>query len=289
MIVLTGAGGFIGSVILGYLNKQGIEDIVVFDDLPTGDQFRNLVGKKYISLHSTDEMFENASNIDAVIHFGANSSTLEKNWSEIYRTNVLSTRAWNRLCRENNIPFIFASSAAVYGNGNGPLNHYAFSKLVSENEIHGAVLRLFNVYGPNEYHKGRMASTVLHWFNQLNDKGEIQIFENSDRYFRDFVWVEDVAKTVHHLVYKNYHPGIYDLGSGKTTSFETVADILIDETKKGVKKYIKMPSDLGQQYQTNTLSNNKNLEKIGVEIGSFLDISAGVREYVKYLSAARYY
>jgi ADP-L-glycero-D-manno-heptose 6-epimerase len=96
MIVLTGAGGFIGSVVLGYLNKQGIDDVVLFDDLPTGDQYKNLIGKKFISLHSTDEMFESPAGVECVIHIGANSSTLEKDWNSIYKTNVLSTRAWNR-------------------------------------------------------------------------------------------------------------------------------------------------------------------------------------------------
>jgi ADP-L-glycero-D-manno-heptose 6-epimerase len=284
MIVLTGAGGFIGSVILGYLNKQGIDDIVLFDDLPTGDQFKNLVGKRYVSLHSTDEMFESASGIEAVIHFGANSSTLERDWSSIYRTNVLSTRFWNRVCLENNIPFIFASSAAVYGNGNGPLNHYAFSKSVSENEITGVILRLFNVYGPNEYHKDRMASTIFHWYNQLSENGEIKIFENSSEYFRDFIYVEDVARVILHFL-KNYKPGIYDLGTGKSVSFEHIADAVIENNQIGTKKYVLMPEDLRNQYQLNTQANIENLKKSGFDIDTFLPPSSGIRQYFSYLIA----
>ena len=206
MIALTGAGGFIGSVILGYLNKQGIKDVYLFDDLPTGDQYKNLVGKQYLGLHSTKEIVTDIADFECVIHFGANSSTIERDWSSIYQSNVLSTRRWHDLCRENKIKFIFASSAAVYGNGAGPLNHYAFSKLASEQEItDGVILRLFNVYGPNEYHKGRMASTPYQWHTQLSKTKSINIFENSSEYFRDFIYVEDVARTVYHFLnnYKN--------------------------------------------------------------------------------------
>ena len=185
MIVVTGAGGFIGSVVVGYLNSQGITDLILFDDLPTGNQYKNLIGKQYISLHSTDEMLTDAEDIEYVIHLGANSNTLERDWASLYKTNVCSTRRWNQFCAENNIPFIFASSAAVYGNGQGPMNHYAFSKAVSENEINGVVLRLFNVYGPNEYHKGRMASTIMHWYNQIQETGQYKIFEGIRQLRRD--------------------------------------------------------------------------------------------------------
>ena len=108
MIALTGTGGFIGSVILGYLNKQGITDVYCFDDLPAEDQYKNLLGKQYLGLHSTKEIITDIRDFNAVIHFGANSSTLEKNWSSIYETNVLSTRRWHDLCRKNNTKFTFS-------------------------------------------------------------------------------------------------------------------------------------------------------------------------------------
>lgn len=289
MIVLTGASGFIGSVILGYFNSQGIEDIVVFDDLSTEGQFKNLIGKRYISLHSTNEIFDNITDIDAVVHFGANSSTLEKDWSKIYQTNVLSTRTWNQICLEKDIPFIFASSAAVYGNGAGPLNQYAFSKSLSENEVTGAVLRLFNVYGPNEYHKNRMSSTLHNWYHQIKKYGQLQIFENSHLYSRDFVWVEDVAKTVYHLIYNNYQPGIYDLGSGTATDFENLSDILIHTMNSGSKNYIKMPDDLSHQYQMYTTANNSSLAQIGIDVDSFVDIRTGIEKYLGFLAFDRYY
>lgn len=288
MIALTGAGGFIGSVILGYLNKQGIKDVYLFDDLPTGDQFRNLVGKDYLGLHSTKEIVTDIRDFNAVIHFGANSSTLERDWKSIYETNVLSTRRWHDLCAENNIKFIFASSAAVYGNGTGPLNHYAFSKLVSEKEItNGVVLRLFNVYGPNESHKGRMASTPYHWYNQAQTESHIKVFENSDQYARDFIWVEDVARTVYHFL-NNYQEGIYDLGTGVAESFEYVAEQCAGQLKVN-KTYIPMPEDLKAQYQKNTCASVDYLKSAGVDVDSFVKVKDGIEEYYKYLTLNQTY
>lgn len=288
MIALTGAGGFIGSVILGYLNKNGITDIYLFDDLPNGDQYKNLIGKKYRGLYSTKEFVLDAKDFDAVIHFGANSSTLERNWASIYETNILSTRHWHDLCLENNTKFIYASSAAVYGNGHGPLNHYAFSKLSSEQEItNGVVLRLFNVYGPNEYHKGRMASTPYHWYNQLEELNQIKIFENSDQYLRDFIWVEDVAKTVYHFI-NNYKEGIYDLGTGTAVSFDYVADQCISN-RPGKKFYIPMPDDLQSQYQKNTCASIEYLKAAGVKVESFVSIEDGIQEYYRYLKTNQIY
>jgi ADP-L-glycero-D-manno-heptose 6-epimerase len=288
MIVLTGAAGFIGSVILGYLNSLGYDDIVLVDDFKNPNQFKNLIGKDYKFIaRSISEIRE--LDVEAVIHFGANSSTLEKDWSSIYETNVLSTRQWAELARTKNAKMIFASSAAVYGNGRGPLNLYGFSKLTSERELSDCVcLRLFNVYGPNEYHKGRMASTVFHWFNQLKETGELSIFENSEKYYRDFVWVEDIAKIVEFFL-STYVPGVYDLGSGRATSFDTLADQLIMHTGRGKKKEIPMPEDLTSQYQNNTLADLSTLSNIGFDTSLLSDTDNGVETYLKYLKTHSYY
>ena len=289
MIILTGAGGFIGSVVLGYLNSQRVTDIIIVDDLPYENQYKNLIGKQYNRLVSLDDIDAIDEDITGVIHIGANANTLEKNWSSIYTTNVRSTRKWNIFCKQRKIPFIFTSSASVYGNGAGPMNQYAFSKLLSENEVEGVVLRLFNVYGPNEYHKGRMASTILHWFNQIKETEEITIFENSKNYFRDFVWVEDIAKTIYHFMFENYQPGIYDLGSGSSTDFETVADLVISNTNKGKKRFVDMPDDLKKQYQINTLADTKSLTKSGLDVKSFTKVHEGIAAYIDYLAKDRYY
>jgi len=288
MIALTGAGGFIGSVILGYLNKQGITDVYLFDDLPTGNQYKNLIGKSYRGLYSTKDYIVDVRDFDAVIHFGANSSTLERNWSSIYETNVASTRKWHDLCLENGTKFIYASSAAIYGNGNGPLNHYAFSKLASEQEItNGVVLRLFNVYGPNEYHKGRMASTPFHWFTQLQTDSSLRLFDHSDQYFRDFIYVEDVARTVYHFL-NNYTEGVYDLGTGNAVSFDSVADHCLEKIP-GEKIYIPMPADLAEQYQKTTCASTTFLESAGVDVNSFVNVEDGIKEYFDYLILNRTY
>ena len=289
MIILTGAGGFIGSVVLGYLNSQRVTDIIIVDDLPYENQYKNLIGKQYNRLVSLDDIDAIDEDITGVIHIGANANTLEKNWSSIYTTNVRSTRKWNIFCKQRKIPFIFTSSASVYGNGAGPMNQYAFSKLLSENEVEGVVLRLFNVYGPNEYHKGRMASTILHWFNQIKETEEITIFENSKNYFRDFVWVEDIAKTIYHFMFENYQPGIYDLGSGSSTDFETVADLVISNTNKGKKRFVDMPNDLKKQYQINTSADMKSLTKSGLDVNSFTQVHEGIAAYIDYLAKDRYY
>lgn len=282
MIVLTGAGGFIGSVMLGYLNKLGRTDVVIFDDMPQYEQYQNIGNKKYISIHSAQEIITDPADIECVIHLGANSNTMEKSWESIYNTNVYSTRLWNQFCSENEIPFIFASSAAVYGNNGTPLNLYAFSKLASEQEINGVVLRFFNVYGPNEYHKGRMASTILHWHNQIENTGQLNIFKDSKFYRRDFIWVEDVCKTIWHFV-NNYQPGVYDLGTGINRDFETVANILCATMKKGNKNFIEMPPDLKDQYQTDTKADIEKLKEAGVDVKSFLGIEQGIPEYLEYL------
>jgi ADP-L-glycero-D-manno-heptose 6-epimerase len=288
MIALTGAGGFIGSVILGYLNKQGIKDVYLFDDLPTGNQYRNLIGKQYSGLYSTKEYVLDAKDFDAVIHFGANSSTLERNWSSIYETNVASTRKWHDICAEHGTKFIFSSSAAIYGNGNGPLNHYAFSKLASEQEItNGVVLRLFNVYGPNEYHKGRMASTPFHWYNQLKTESIVRLFDHSDQYFRDFIYVEDVARTVYHFL-NNYKEGVYDLGTGNAVSFDHVADCCLEQMP-GEKVFIPMPADLAAQYQKETCASVDYLESAGVDVKGFVNVKDGIREYFNYLTLNQTY
>jgi ADP-L-glycero-D-manno-heptose 6-epimerase len=284
MIIVTGGAGFIGSVLVGYLNKKGYNNILIFDDMPVPTQFHNLIGKNFISIHSTDEMPESGEDIDFVIHLGANSNTLEKNWSDIYQSNVLSTRLWNQFCRTHKIPMIFASSAAVYGNGRGPLNQYAFSKCCSEMEISSAViLRLFNVYGPNEYHKGRMASTILHWNEQYQTNHEIEIFNSSEQYKRDFIYVEDVVSTIYYFM-EHYQPDTYDIGTGRSTSFKKIASYIGSSLK-----FIPMPEDLEKQYQTDTKANVANLKRAGVDVDKFMTPDQGIATYLAYLNNQKYY
>ena len=284
-IALTGAGGFIGSVVLGYLNKQGIKDILIFDDLPHPEQFKNLIGKEYSGLYSSSDQ---GLPVDCVIHIGANSSTLDRSWKDYYQQNVVSTREWASWCELRQIPLIFTSSAGVYGNGQGPESQYAFSKMVNEQQLGNAVvLRLFNVYGPNEYHKGRMASTIFHWYNQLVEDKKLRLFRNSVEYYRDFIYVEDIAKVIWYFV-NNYKPGVYDVGTGSAHNFETVANNLLQNVK-GKKKYIDMPADLQKQYQTWTRADTGALTLAGVDVNSFRNVQQGIEEYVGYLKTHSYY
>lgn len=288
MIVITGAGGFIGSVMLGYLNRKGIRDIVIVDDLITKDAFKNLANKDFKKIYSTADCYDDLTDIQAVIHLGANSNTIDSNWNSFYEKNVLSTRKWHNFCKLNDIPFIFSSTAAIYGNNNFPLNYYAFSKQSSEFEITGVVLRLFNVYGPNEYHKGRMASVIYNWYQQLENLGKIKVFENSNTYKRDFIWVEDVCSTIYYFI-NNYKPGTYDLGTGKSFDFESVADCVLQNYGSQAKEHIPMPEDLSKQYQTNTCANTTNLINCGVDTSRFLSVEDGISEYFKYLKSKKHY
>lgn len=289
MIIITGAGGFIGSVVLGYLNKQGFKDIYIFDDLPESTQFKNLVGKQFHGIHSVREIPNQPNGIECIIHIGAISSTLEKDWNKLYVNNVVSTREWYLFSLKHKIPFIFTSSAAVYGNGDGPLNQYAFSKQTVEGQLEEAViLRLFNVYGPNEYHKGRMASTIFHWWNQLTSTGKLKIFENSEKFKRDFVYVEDVAKVIYHFV-KNHKKGIYDVGTGTSVSFETVANSCLKHDSGWSKEYIPMPDDLKAQYQANTCADLQPLKDAGFDVSQLRSVYQGVDDYVEYLKFNKFY
>jgi ADP-L-glycero-D-manno-heptose 6-epimerase len=288
MIVLTGAGGFVGSVVLGYLNSQGIDDIVIYDDIKYPKQFKNLHNKRYFKLYSINDS-PPTTPCEMIIHVGANSNTLETDWNSIYNTNIKSTRAWNDYALSRDIPIIFTSSAAVLGNGTGPENLYAFSKAASEKELsNAAVLRLYNVYGPNEYHKGRMASTIMHWYNQIVETGELRLFENSERYLRDFIYVEDVAKVIF-LLYKNFRAGVFPVGTGNSVSFETVADIMIEKLG-GNKTYIEMPGDLQSQYQTKTQAKLVKTQRIvGFNSLELKDIAQGIDQYLGYLDNHSYY
>lgn len=287
-VVITGATGFIGSVTLGHFNKNGITDIMLYDLVITGEQMYNLSDKRYVSLN--EPVLDDCS---MVIHIGANANTLATNQHSIYETNVTSTEKWADFCLTRNIPLIFTSTAATFGNGAGPLNLYAESKVAAEemlrrkmdNGLRCAILRLFNVYGPNEYHKGRMASTIFHWYNQLQKTQSLSIFHNSSNFYRDFIYVEDVASTILTL-YKQFTSGTYQLGTGNAVNFETVADTLLSRLG-GQKRYITMPDDLKKQYQTYTQADVDELNTI-IDSSKFKNIHQGIDEYLTYLNSQIY-
>ena len=286
MMVVTGAYGFIGSCMVKHLNSLGINDVVAIDDLDGGwGDPANIDGCKVKDIQSISFSSEDiipTGKIDAVFHFGAISNTLEKDSERIDRYNVRYTKILSDVCKDRNIPMIFSSTAAVYGNGSGPLNKYAQSKLDSEVMIKDSAVcfRLFNVYGPNENHKGRMSSVILKWFNELRKTGCIKIFENSSLYKRDFIYVDDVCGVVY-AASKKYKPGVYDLGTGVAESFERVADCVLDIVGYGIKQYISMPKDLGDQYQLNTIADDKPIIRLKWIDIPIRGIDEGISTYYK--------
>jgi len=286
MMVVTGAYGFIGSCMVKYLNSLGINDVVAIDDLDIGwGDPANLDGCKVHDIQSISFSPEDiipSGKIDAVFHFGAISNTLEKDSERIDRYNVRYTKILSDVCKDRKIPMIFSSTAAVYGNGSGPLNKYAQSKLDSEAMIKDSAVcfRLFNVYGPNENHKGRMSSVMLKWFNELRKTGSIKIFENSSSYKRDFIYVDDVCR-VAYAASKKYQPGVYDLGTGVAESFERVADCVLGVVGYGTKQYISMPNDLRDQYQLNTIADNKPIIGLKWIDSPLRGIDMGISTYYK--------
>jgi ADP-L-glycero-D-manno-heptose 6-epimerase len=290
MFVITGACGFIGSNMISYLNKIGINNIIAIDDFGqilsanvNTSNLQNLkLNKVYpISVREIDVLPD--CEIMGVFHFGAISNTLEKNQQKIDYFNVKYTEILGDVCKKRNIPLIFSSTAAIYGNGNGPLNPYAESKLAGEKSLseHSVCLRLFNVYGKNESHKGRMSSVIFKWFHELKTNKQINLFENSDKYKRDFVFVDDVCDVFYKFL-NNYKPGVYDFGSGEARTFENIADIVIKQYGFGNKNYIPMPEDLINQYQKNTIADLSLINKIGIEINPTIP-EIGISKYINYL------
>lgn len=276
MIVITGVSGFIGKCLLSYFNKQNINNCIIIDNYYN----KCLEQYKYSIFLSSFKNLIMLDRIQAIVHLGAISDTLEKDTEKLKEYNTNYTNSLFDLAYSNNIPFIFASTAAIYGNNGTPLNAYAQSKLDSEKYIDNkaVILRLFNVYGYGENHKGRMASTIYHWYNQLLQDGIIKLFYHSDQYLRDFIYIKDVCSIIEYCI-SNYCPGTYDIGTGISSSFEQIANIMIQTMGYGKKTYIDMPLDLVNQYQTYTLADINNLRQIGYN-KTLSDIGTGIRLYI---------
>lgn len=310
MIVITGAAGFIGSYLISHFNESGIENILAVDKLGKKEKWKNLLNKKFIDFVDRESFLfnlENYDDIEAIIHIGACSDTAEFDLDYLMEINFEYSKMMFNYAVERQIPFIYASSAATYGDGeNGyvddeskvhdlsPLNPYGFSKQLFDQWVLGqdekppfwAGLKFFNVYGPNEYHKGRMASVVYHSFNQLKDTGEIKLFKSHKEGFadgeqlRDFVYVKDVAKVIQFLLSQKPNSGIYNLGTGEARPFKALAQSVIDNFMPGVKiQYFDMPEDIRDKYQYFTEADMNKLKSVGY-MESFYTLEEGVTEYV---------
>ena len=311
MIVITGAAGFIASVVAGCLNEQGREDLVLVDDFSKKQKERNYINKKYQLLLDRKELHNwlkiNHDKVDFVVHLGARTDTTEFDWNVFVELNVNYTEQLWTLCTEYQIPLVYASSAATYGGGELGYNdsHDVVEKLVplnpygrSKNEIDKwilkqtkcppfwAGLKFFNVYGPNEYHKGRMASVILHSFHQIQECGEVKLFRShrpdfkDGQQLRDFIYVKDIASVILFLIKKRPESGLYNLGTGHARSFYDLASNTFKAMGKEVNiKFIDTPLDIRDKYQYFTEANMEKLRKAGYD-KPFTSLEDGVWDYV---------
>ena len=309
MIIITGGAGFIGSNLISSLNKNRIKEIIIFDNLDKLKK-KNLKNLSFKKIYFKSEIFEflkfNKKKIDGVFHLGACTNTLENNWDYLYKNNFEFSKRLAIHCGLNNIKFIYASSASVYGKRSGdfdelkkmkllkPLNLYAKSKLIfdkfiiknfSDNsKIIG--LRYFNVYGINEDHKLNMASPVHNFFYQIKQKKFCKIFDKFDGYpagghKRDFVSVDDCVKVnLWFFKKKKLQKNIFNVGSGSAITFKDVATTIKNELKYGEIKIIKFPTQLKKGYQSYTKANLNKLRSIGYS-KKFTTIFQGIQNFIK--------
>jgi len=321
MIIVTGAAGFIGSCLVSKLNQEGFVDLILVDDFSSEEKMKNLAGKKYSQLIHRDNFIqwlkENQRLVQFIFHIGARTDTTEFSKEIFDRLNLNYTKdIWN-VCVEFGLPLVYASSAATYGMGeNGyddneslidnlkPLNPYGDSKnefdkwaLKQEKKPYFWVgLKFFNVYGPNEFHKGRMASVIMHSFNQIEEKGSVKLFRShhpdykDGEQLRDFVYVKDVVEVCHFLLHHRKDSGIYNLGSGKARTFlDLVKNTFAGLGKEAQIEFIDTPIDIRDKYQYFTEANMTKLKSIGYS-KPFHTLDEGVSDYVKnYLLGKKYY
>lgn len=320
MIIVTGAAGFIASGLISKLNQEGFNQIVAVDRFGDQQKSKNLVGKNILAKIERSEFFEwlnqNAQEVEFIFHLGARTDTAEFDLELLEELNTdYSKKIW-KACIKNQIPLVYASSAATYGGGEHgynddhnvidklePLNPYGVSKndfdkwVVRQEEqpFFWAGLKFFNVYGPNEYHKGRMASVILHAFNQIKTSGKMKLFRSHNKDFkdgeqmRDFVYVKDVVEVCYFLMHHRKNSAIYNLGSGKARTFLDLVKSTFKamEVKEDI-SFIDTPEDIRDKYQYFTEANMSKLLEIGYDKG-FTSLEDGVNDYVKnYLETHSY-
>ncbi|HEX4876613.1 MAG TPA: ADP-glyceromanno-heptose 6-epimerase [Chitinophagaceae bacterium] len=321
-IVLTGAAGFIGSYLLGFLNRQGYRNIIIVDEFGEADKEPNYRSKEFIAKVERAELFEwlqqNQLPVHLVFHLGARTDTTEFDYAVHEKLNLQYSKDIWQYCAKQHIPLVYASSAATYGSGElgykddhelpfqlKPLNPYGVSKnefdkwalQQQENSPpHWYGLKFFNVYGPNEYHKSRMASVIFHSFNQVKATGKVKLFKShrpgfkDGQQLRDFIYVADVANVCYWLMQHTAPSGLYNLGTGKARSFEDLANATFAGMgKEPVIEYIDMPEDIRDKYQYFTEADMTKLQQAGYT-APFFSLEEGVLDYVtNYLLPGRYY
>jgi len=312
MIIVTGAAGFIGSCLVGKLNNQGIREIGIVDDFSHPEKAKNTGNKAFRSSVDRHEFVgwfrENQSAIEFVYHIGARTDTTEFDMAVFDELNLNYSKEVWKLCTEFQIPLVYASSAATYGDGSlgyldnhqlipylRPLNPYGISKNEFDKWVLAQTdtppswfgLKFFNVYGPNEYHKGRMASVVFHAFNQIRDTGTVKLFRShrpdyeDGEQLRDFIYVKDVVNVLLFLLHHPTNSGIYNLGTGKARTFLDLVNAVFSSLDKTPEiHFIDTPADIRDKYQYFTEANMHKLRSIGYA-KPFTSLEDGIREYVQ--------
>lgn len=321
MIVVTGAVGFIGSCLIKKLNDEGHSDIIAVDEFSHEAKNRNLEGKQIAERIDRNDfpgwLWEKHDQVDAIFHIGARTDTTEKDWDIFQELNLDYSKALWELCAQHGIPFIYASSAATYGLGElgyeddhevvsrlHPLNPYGDSKNLFDQwalqqeqqppQWYG--LKFFNVYGPNEYHKGRMASVIFHTTRQIKATGGMKLFRShrpdyaDGQQSRDFVYIKDVIGVINWLWQHRPANGLYNLGTGQARSFQDLAENTF--RAMGLQpniQYVDTPEDIRDTYQYFTQANMAKLREAGYK-APFYSLEAGIEDYVRaYLREERIY
>ncbi|HVE51589.1 MAG TPA: ADP-glyceromanno-heptose 6-epimerase [Casimicrobiaceae bacterium] len=328
LIVVTGAAGFIGSNLVKGLNARGARRVIAVDDLTAGDKFLNLVDCDVYDYLDKDEFLARLETgdfddeIGAILHQGACSDTMERDGRYMLRNNYRYSVSLLEHCQTNDVPFLYASSASVYGGGSvfredrrneSPLNVYGYSKLLFDEYVRRTLadrtspivgFRYFNVYGPRERHKGRMASVALHFFDEYTKEGRVRLFEGSGGYAdgeqrRDFVHVDDVVAANLWFLERSRQSGVFNLGTGNAATFNAMAASVInaiESCRSGAQRdlatlqreraieYVPMPAALTGKYQSYTEADLTALRGAGYG-KPFLDVAAGAARYVESLMA----